>query len=71
MMMLIGSSHEKSLDEECIIANCLEREELIESQSVSLALIGSGIEFLILVEKSQWMAEWSKERSLFRVRFWR
>ena len=38
----------------CRIANCLERVELIESQSAlwySLTLIGSGIDLLMLVKK--------------------
>ena len=57
----------------CRIVRCLESEELIESQLAlwyNLTLIGGSTDLLRFVEKSKKIAEWSEERSLFRVRFW-
>ena len=55
------------------IVSWLEREELMESQSslwYSLTLIGGIIYLFQFIRKSNRMAEWSEERSLFRDKFW-
>ena len=74
LIMLIGwgLSEDKRLRIwSCRIASCLESDESIESALwYNLTLIGSGVDLLTSVEKSNRMAEWSEERLLFRVRFW-
>ena len=57
----------------CRIVGWLERKELIESQSslwYNLTLMEGKILLLKFVKKSKRIAEWSEERSLFKVRFW-
>ena len=55
------------------IVSWLEREELMESQSAlwySLTLIGRITNLFKFVRKSNRMAEWSEERSLFTDKIW-
>ena len=55
------------------MANCLEREEFMESQLASwksLTFIGRETDLLMLVERLKRMAEWSEQRSLLIERFW-
>ena len=57
----------------CKITSCLEIDELTDSQSAlwyNLTLMECGVDLSMFVEKSNRMAEWSEERSLFKGRFW-
>ena len=76
LIILIGSAFSEDVRSRiwsCRIVSWLEREELIESQSVlwyNLTLTKGKILLLKFVKKSKRMAEWSEERSSFKVRFW-
>ena len=75
-IMLIGSAFSEVIRLRICswrIVKWLASEVLIESQSAlwySFTLIEGSTDLMILVEKSKRIAEWSEERSLFRVRFW-
>ena len=76
LIILIGSVFSEDVRSRiwsCRIVSWLEREKLIESKSAlwyNLTLMGGKILLLKFVKKPKRMAEWSEERSLFKVRFW-